>query len=584
MIRTAALALALAFSPVLAPESRSASPDAFAQLVADYEAFLDERDLNARARRGDLEAAARWPDAGFEAVESWDAAMADFYARLAEIDASALTGTDVASHAVLSYTLRTAVELPRARTAMTPFTNDSGFHTSPDFAAMGARVRTVEEAEAWIARIRALPGFFAQHRAWMERGMQTGFTQPREILDGVADQIEAQITPAADSALMMPIDALPSSLPGAERARLREEALEAIETAALPALRALHDFFVSTYIPNARETLGARDLPDGEDFYPALVRQHTTLDLTPEDIHQTGLEEVERIRAEMETVIADTGFEGSFAEFLEYLRTDPKFYAQSEMELMMRAAWLSKQADDQMPAFFNRLPRLPYGVRPVPAAIAPNYTTGRYWSGDPETGRAGGYMVNTYRLDQRPLYELPALTLHEAVPGHHHQIALAQEIEGLPDFRRRGYITAFGEGWGLYSEYLGLDMGFYQDPYENFGRLTFEMWRACRLVVDTGIHWFGWTREQAEACFLENSALAPLNITNEVSRYISWPGQALAYKTGEILIRRLRAQGEAELGEAFDLAAFHDALLEEGAVPLDYLEARMEAWLAEQGG
>ena len=582
MIRTAVLALALTLAPAFVAPVQADEPSAFITLIADYEAFLEERDIMTRGRRGDLDAASRWPDAGFEAAAEWDEAMAGFHARLEEIDASVLTGTDVASHAVLAYTLRTAVELPRTRTALTPFTNDSGFHSTPDFAAMSARPRTVEEAEAWIARIRALPDYFAQHQAWLERAIETGFTQPREILDGVADQIEAQIVPAEDSVLLMPIGGLPSSLPEAERARLRAEALDAIETAALPALRRLHDFFAATYIPNARESLGARDLPDGEDFYPALVRQHTTLDLTPEEIHQTGLAEVARIRAEMEEVIAQTGFEGSFADFLDFLRTDPQFYARSEMELMMRAAWLSKLADDQMPAFFNRLPRLPYGVRPVPAAIAPNYTTGRYWSGDPETGRAGGYMVNTYRLDQRPLYELPALTLHEAVPGHHHQIALAQEIEGLPDFRRRGYITAFGEGWGLYAEYLGLDMGFYEDPYENFGRLTFEMWRACRLVVDTGIHWFGWTREQAEACFLENSALAPLNITNEVSRYISWPGQALAYKTGEILIRRLRAQGEAELGEDFDLAAFHDALLEEGAVPLDYLETRMTRWLAER--
>jgi uncharacterized protein (DUF885 family) len=582
MIRTFVLVFALAVAPAATAHAQPEETSALTALIADYEAFLEERDVMTRGRRGDLDAASRWPDAGFEAVAAWDEAMAGFHARLEAIDPSTLTGTDIASHAVLAYTLRSAIELPRAQSAMIPFTNDSGFHTSPDFAAMSARVRTVEEAQAWIARIRALPEYFAQHQAWLERGIETGFTQPRAILDGVADQIAAQITPAEESALLMPIANLPESLPEAERARLRAEALDAIGTAALPALRRLHDFFVSTYIPNARESLGARDLPGGEAFYPALVRQHTTLDLTPEEIHQTGLEEVARIRAEMEEVIAGTGFEGSFADFLDFLRTDPQFYAQSEMELMMRAAWLSKLADDQMPAFFNRLPRLSYGVRPVPAAIAPNYTTGRYWSGDAETGRAGGYMVNTYRLDQRPLYELPSLTLHEAVPGHHHQIALAQEIEGLPEFRRRSYITAFGEGWGLYAEYLGLDMGFYQDPYENFGRLTYEMWRACRLVADTGLHWFGWTREQAEACFLENSALAPLNITNEVSRYISWPGQALAYKTGEILIRRLRAEGEAELGEDFDLAAFHDALLEEGAVPLDYLEARMQRWLADQ--
>ncbi len=336
-------------------------------------------------------------------------------------------------------------------------------------------------------------------------------------------------------------------------------------------------------MPAARDSLGARDLPGGEDLYRALVQQHTTLDLTPEEVHARGQAEVARIRAEMDAVIAETGFEGDFAEFLDFLRTDPQFYAQSERELMMAASYLAKKADDAMPAFFHHLPRLSYGVRPVPAAIAPNYTTGRYWPGDAESGQAGGYMVNTYRLDQRPLYELPALTVHEAVPGHHHQIAIAQELENVPEFRKQGYITAFGEGWGLYTEFLGVDMGMYETPYEHFGRLTYEMWRACRLVADTGIHWYGWSRDEAEACFLENSALAPLNITNEVSRYISWPGQALAYKTGELLIRELRSDAESQLGEAFDLAAFHDRILDEGGVPLGYLEDKMRTWISDQG-
>ena len=567
---------------VLSPAAFADASDDFAALVADYEAFNEDRNVLQRGRRGDLEAAAQWPDAGIDAVEERQAALEGFHERLEAIDAEALEGADRASYAVLSHLLDTAVAIPAERRAKLPFTNDSGFHTLPAFAARSAPTGSVEAVEAWITRIETLPEYLGQHQAWLQRGVETGVTQPREIVPGVMDQIEAQIREGEASGLYAPLRTLPASIPEDEQARLRADAIDAIATNANPALRDLHAFFEETYLPSARESLGARSLPGGEAFYRALVREHTTLDLTPEQIHQTGLDEVARIRAEMETVIEATGFDGSFAAFLDFLRTDPQFYAETEEELLRYAAWLSKRADDEMPAFFKRLPRLPYGVRPVPEEIAPNYTTARYWPGDLEAGEAGGYMVNTYRLDQRPLYEMPALTLHEAVPGHHHQIALAQEMENVPEFRKQTYITAFGEGWGLYAEYLGRDMGFYEDPYDLFGALTYEMWRACRLVADTGIHWYGWTREEAEACFLENSALAEFNITNEVSRYIAWPGQALAYKTGEILIRDLRAQGESALGADFDLAAFHDALLADGGVPLDFLEAEMNAWIAEQ--
>jgi uncharacterized protein (DUF885 family) len=581
-IRAFAGAAGLAAAAIFAAPAFADTAGDFDALVADYEAFTQDRDVMSRARRGDLEAAAQWPDAGFEAVAQADAAMAGFDERLDAIDPDALPASDQASYAVLAYLLDSAISVPGEMSAMIPFTNDSGFHTSANFTALGTRLRTTEQAEAWIARIEALPGFLAQHQAWLERGLELGVTQPREILPGVADQIEAQIVAPEDSTLFAPLRGLPDTMSAQERERLEALALTAIETEALPALRDLHRFFVNDYIPNARESLGARDLPGGEDFYRQLVRRHTTLDMTPEEIHEIGLREVARIRALMEAVIEEAEFEGSFAEFLAFLRTDQQFYADSEMELMRYASYFAKKADDEMPRFFHRLPRLPYGVRRVPASIAPNYTTARYWPGDPENGQAGGYMVNTYRLDQRPLYELPALTVHEAVPGHHHQIAIAQEIEDVPQFRRDSYITAFGEGWALYTEFLGTDMGMYETPYDRFGQLTYEMWRACRLVADTGIHWYGWSREEAEACFLENSALSPLNVTNEVSRYISWPGQALAYKTGELLIRRLRERGETELGSEFDLAAFHDTILEEGGVPLAYLEDKMTAWLDAQ--
>jgi uncharacterized protein (DUF885 family) len=302
--------------------------------------------------------------------------------------------------------------------------------------------------------------------------------------------------------------------------------------------------------------------------------------MTPDEIHQLGQSEVARIRGLMEKTIAETGFTGSFADFLQMLRTDPRFYAKTPAELMEKASEIAKRSDDQLPRLFGTLPRLPYGVRPVPADIAEGYTTGRYWVGSMQQGQAGGYMVNTSHLDQRPLYELPALTVHEAVPGHHLQIALSQELSDIPYFRRNTSPTAFVEGWGLYSEFLGEEMGIYRDPYERFGRYSYEMWRACRLVADTGIHWLGWDIEQARRCFTENSALAPHNIQTELERYISWPGQALAYKIGELRLRALRREAEEALGENFNVREFHDRLLLSGALPLDVVTKRVHTWIA----
>jgi uncharacterized protein (DUF885 family) len=583
MLRAHACA-ALSITLIAGCASLQSEPVAeFDALVADFEAFQLEHDPIRAGRQGDLAAAARWPDASPAAVETRARANREFLARLENIEPEGLGESEQVSYAVMAYLLRTRVELAPFEPERVAFRNDSGFFSFPGSHALGTRPRTAAEAEAWIARIEAIPEYFAQHIAWLRRGLETDTVQPHYILPGIVAQLEElAATPAEEHMLFAPLQALPQQLPEAERARLRAAALEAIERRALPAYRELLAFFRDEYMATPRDSVGIYAVPGGRDYYRALVRAHTTLDLTPEQVHQTGLEEVARIRGEMEKVIAETGFDGTFEAFLHYLRTDPKFYAQSEEELLMRAAWIAKRADDAMPKFFRRLPRLPYGVRPVPASMAPNYTTGRYWAGDLEAGVAGGYMVNTYALDQRPLYELVALTVHEAVPGHHHQIALAEELEGVPDFRRDTYITAFGEGWGLYTEFLAIDMGLYDTPYDDFGRLTFEMWRACRLVVDTGLHWYGWSVEQAEACLLENSALAPHNVRTEVARYVSWPGQALAYKTGELLIRELRADAEATLGEAFDLRAFHDHLLAEGAMPLSALEARMRAWIGEE--
>ncbi|HAQ34186.1 MAG TPA: DUF885 domain-containing protein, partial [Alphaproteobacteria bacterium] len=536
-------------------------------------------------RDGDREAARRWADLSSATVESRNAAELAFLDRLEAIEADNLAENDQVSYAVLDYLLRYRVELAPFQMERVPFSNDSGFFTGPVYTAASTRLRSVADAEDWIARLEAVPLFLNQNRAWMENGLSTGFVQPRNILPGVLDQMRAIAnTSAEESDFFAPFNNLPASMSPAERERLRGEGLAVISDTVLPAYTELADWFESEYIPGSRDSLGISEVPDGRALYQTLVRYHTTLDTSPEEVHARGLAEVERIRGEMDAIIAEVEFEGSFADFLNFLRTDPQFYAETEEELLMHAAWIAKRADDQLPRFFGRLPRLPYGVRPVPASIAPTYTTGRYWPGDAENGVAGGYMVNTYNLSQRPLYNLPSLTVHEAMPGHHLQIALSQEMEDVPEFRRNAYITAFGEGWGLYTETLAEDMGLYTTPYERFGRLTYEMWRACRLVVDTGIHWYGWTREQAEACFLENSALAPHNVRTEVSRYISWPGQALAYKSGELLMRDLRARAEEALGEDFDIRAFHDAMLENGGVPLDFLDAHMTAWIAAQQG
>lgn len=557
-------------APALADDAED-----FEALIADFETHETRDDPEENP-----DAAGRWADLSPEALAEAREAEADFLARLEAIDADALPEDQAVNYATMDYVLRFRVELAQYDMQRAPFSNDSGFFSMPLYTASSTRPRDVEAAENWISQLEDLPRYLDENIYWMRQGIEAGYTQPANIIGGVRDQIAAIAAMSVeDTGMVAPIDALPATVSETERDRLRAEAVTAVEDHVLPAYAELLAFMDEEYVPAAREDLGISSVPNGREQYQALVRFHTTLDTSPEEVHQRGLAEVARIRSEMETIIQEVEFEGSFADFLHFMRTDPQFYAETEQELLMYAAYLAKRADDAMPRFFGRLPRLSYGVRPVPESIAPTYTTGRYWPGSLENGVAGGYMVNTYNLSQRPLYNLPALTVHEAVPGHHHQIALAQELEDVPDFRRNTYITAFGEGWGLYTEFLAEEMGMYQTPYDQFGRLTYEMWRACRLVVDTGIHYMGWTREQAEACFLENSALAPHNIRTEVSRYISWPGQALAYKTGELLIRDLRSRAEERLGERFDIRDFHDEILSEGAVPLGYLEARTEAWI-----
>ena len=578
-IRVIALALT-----VLALASPAFAADAgLARLITDYEAYGRSEDPIEAGRLGDRAALSRLPDVTPQADRVRRTALSQFQARLVQLKPTAMAGEDRLNADFLAWTLDRQVQSLKFDEARMPFNSDGGFHQTLAYLATTTPVRSVADAEAWIARLAALPAYYQANIVNARRGIASGFTQPattsRSVLDRAREQASAQVD---TDVLMTPLRVLPASIPAPQQETLRARARAVIATQVRPAQAGFVAFLETEYLPASRPALAVRSLPDGEAYYRWLVADHTTTDLTPDQIHATGLAEVARIRAEMTGVMAQTGFKGDFPAFLAMLRSDPRFYATSRQQLLEKASEIAKRIDDKLPGYFATLPRLTYGVRPVPAEIEANYTTGRYFSGSPQQGVAGGYMVNTSKLDQRPLYELPALTLHEAVPGHHLQIALAQELTDIPAFRRNAGVTAFTEGWGLYSEKLGGEMGIYRDAYERFGRLSYEMWRACRLVADTGLHWKGWTLDQARACFTDNTALSPLNIEVELARYVSWPGQALAYKTGEMKIIALRARAETELGDRFDIRRFHDAVLLAGPLPLSLLDQRITQWIATE--
>ncbi|SVB11787.1 uncharacterized protein METZ01_LOCUS164641, partial [marine metagenome] len=443
-----------------------------------------------------------------------------------------------------------------------------GFADLPDYTPY----RTVQDYENYLARLQAFPIKVEQTIELMQRGIETKWVPPQIVLRSVPDQIKAQFEiDVQDSPLYEPFREFPESFSPDSRQVLEQKGQSIIETDVFPAYKKLHTFFTETYFPACRGTIACSEFPDGEAYYRSRIRHYTTTELTAEEIHQTGLKEVARIREEMQKVIIDVGFEGEFADFLSFLRSDPQFYFTSAEAFLNEYRNICKKADAQLPHLFGLLPRLPYGVRPIPDYQAPASPTAYYYSGSQEAGRPGYFMANAYRLETRPKYEMEALSLHEAVPGHHLQISLAQELEKIPKFRRYGGYTAFVEGWGLYAEKLGEEMGFYTDPYNKFGQLTYEMWRACRLVVDTGMHALGWNRQEAIDFMLSNTAKTENDVMVEIDRYIAWPGQALAYKIGELKIRELRARAEKELGPDFNVRDFHDVVLGSGAVPLDIL-------------
>ena len=464
-----------------------------------------------------------------------------------------------------------------------PITNREGFHTWFPQLADDVPLSTVADYENYIARLRAFRGWVGQYVELMREGMRTGMVLPSASVGAIVPTLEPHIVDdPTQSLLWKPFGAFPAAIGEADRARLTAAAREAIEQSVVPGFRDFRDFIRDAYVPAARPTIGASELPNGRAIYAQLVRGYTTLEVTPDQVHETGLREVARIRAAMDTVIRSTDFTGTFPEFIQFLRTEPRFYVDTPEALLRHTSLVLKRMDGELPRLFGRLPRMSYGIKEIPAFIAPRTTTAYYSRPAGDGTRSGTYWVNTYDLRSRPLYEVEALSFHEAVPGHHLQIALAQEMEGMPEFRRFGAFTAFVEGWGLYAERLGYEVGFYTDPYSRFGQLSYDMWRACRLVVDTGMHWKGWTRQQAIDYMAENSALTLLNITNEVDRYIAWPGQALAYKTGQMKISELRAEAERALGPRFDVRRFHDVVLGSGAVPLTVLEANVREWIATQ--
>ena len=504
-------------------------------------------------------------------------------ALLESIKRGALPVTERVNYDLLRDTVQKKVDGLRFPTEFLRMNQMSGPQQSPASLLAMMPKASAEQLENQIARLEALPAYIDQSIALMQEGLAAGVTPPRVTLRDVPQQIRNQLVDdAADSSLLRAFADIPASVDPLQADALRQKAMAIYSQKVAPAYERLLEFTENEYLPGARESVAARDLPDGEAWYKHNVAVRTTTDLTPPQIHEIGLSEVGRIRGEMEAIIESTGFKGSFEEFLHFLRTDPQFYHTTPEGLMREYRDIAKRADPELTKLFGILPRTPYGVIEVPDYAAPSQTTAYYQSGSLKAGRPGYFFANTYALETRPRWEMEALTVHEAVPGHHLQIAIQQELENLPWFRKEPSYTAFVEGWGLYSESLGKEMGFYQDPYSRFGQLTYEMWRAIRLVVDTGMHYLGWSRQQAIDYFKANAGKTEHDIVVEIDRYIVWPGQALAYKLGELKIKELRAYAEQALGDGFDIRSFHDEVLGKGAVPLDVLEANIKAWVEGQ--
>ncbi len=562
------IATALALLALALPMGVRADPAGDLRgLIADYTAFSRDEDPVRAGSRGDPAALARWPDDSPAAVAGRRARLTAFEARLQALKAAPLGGEDALNRDILERRVSMELDGMAFDQERIPFVSGEGFFNMPDDTAQATVIHDGAEAQAWLDRLNAIPGYYAVETANMRRGLATGFVQPRIIVDKAIRAVSASLDqPAEASDLLAPFQTL------------RSQAVAIVETRVKPAQRALLAFFQTEYLSKARVDIGASTLPGGAAWYAYLVRFHTTTAMTPEAVHQLGLARVAEIHRQMEEVMARTGFKGTFPEFLTFLRTDPRFYAPGADAYLERARAIAKRIDFKLPLWFGKLPRLTYGVEPVPPAL--QFGSGGYRPGSPEQGQAGAVMVRPNNFATQALYGLPAWLLHEGAPGHHVQIALAQENTELPEYRRNDDVTAFVEGWALYAEGLGEEMGVYQDDYDRFGRLSYAMWRACRLVVDTGVHQDGWSRERAIAYLRDNTALSQAEIAGEVDRYIAWPGQADAYMVGELRIEALRQRAQAALGPRFDIRRFHDFVLDDGPMPLDLLEGRLGVWIA----
>ena len=570
LLRTVALAAILAAHPALAQPAHGA-PDA--QLKALYEGYTDwtQKEFGFFPdAKGENQPAGYLPRVDPAAQQARAMHLTALLAQLDAIPAGQLSAAERVNAGVLRTILDAAISDARFREWEMPVNSDSNFWTYLDEA------NPLDDADAYrryIARMRDIPRYFDQQVANLRAGLRRGFTPPAATLVGREGSLASFIkTEPQDSAFYAPFKQMPSTISAADAAKLQTEAKAAIAEAVTPAYRKLLSFWLSEYVPGARKTVSARDLPEGDAYYRAEIREYTTLGVTPEEVHQLGLKEVARIDADMQKSMRDSGFKGSFAEFLTFLRSDPQFRARNPDDLLGVSAYVAKRVDGKLADYFELLPRRRFTIIPVPEALAPYYTAGR--------GGLESCQMNTYNLAVRPLYNIPALTLHECAPGHSFQAALAEEGTSLPRFRRKIYFSGYGEGWGLYTEYLGIEMGIYRNPYERFGQQSYEMWRAARLVIDTGIHRYGWSRKQAIDYLASHTALSTHEVQTEVDRYISWPGQALAYKLGELTIRRSRAKAEAELGTRFDIRKFHSMILGLGSVPLPELEAQVDAFIA----
>lgn len=499
--------------------------------------------------------------------------------RLDSITTENLSETELISLELLKFTLKNQVDEYAYQMHLNPIQSDQGFHLNLNY-----RVKPIlnhEGAKRYLDLLNAIPEFTEQHLVLLQEGLEKGLSQPKIIFTGYESTYDEHIVEDyTQSNFYAPFKDLPNLMTDSQKDSVLSAAKTAIENNVVPSFKKIKTFFEEEYIPNTREAIGVSQTPNGREFYQNRINYYTTTDeYTADDIHNIGLKEVARIKGEMGKIIEEVGFKGSFSEFLTFLRTDEQFYAKTGDDLLKEARDIAKRIDAELPKFFITLPRKPYGVKKVPDAIAPKYTGGRY-SGPSSETQPGYYLVNTYKLNSRPLYVLPSLTAHEAVPGHHLQGALNQELgDSIPDFRKRLYLSAYGEGWALYTEFLGNDMGIYTTPYEEFGKLTYEMWRACRLVVDTGIHAKGWSKQQVLDYMLSNTALSEHEVNTETDRYIAWPGQAISYKMGEIKIRELRKKAEEALGAGFDIRKFHEIILEQGTVTLPILEKRVNTYI-----